>query len=471
MNTTLQATSPLLPPGPASRFFGIPLLRQMRLDYLGQVQRLHAAHGDAVYARIGPERTYDFFRPEWVREILVDKASSFIRWEHATDLFAEVHGQSVLVSEGNEWQRQRRMLQPGFGLKRMPGYAQLMVDAAQEALDTIALHKVQTLDFEALVTQLTMDVVLRTLFSSKVDASEARAVADAVQTIGRMGMEAMFWPFRLPDWLPHKWKIRQAKIKLDTLVRHHIEQRRQQLHAGQAPRNDLLGMLLSVRDEDGDKGALSDKEVRDQCMTLFLAGHETTASALTWWGYTMAAHPAEALRAQAEVDQVLGQRRPTYSDVQSLAYLGRTLKETMRLYPPTPALFSRRAIEPVQIGPWQLPKGALVRITPWVLHHDARWHPDPEHFDPERFSESRQATQVRGSYMPFGAGPRVCIGSLFATTEMVLIAAMVLQRFSLAPVQTAQQPRPVLNVTLRPANGMPLQLLRREASAGDSLLR
>ena len=465
MNTTLQAASPLSPPGPASRFFGIPLLRQMRLDYLGQVQRMHAAHGDAVYARIGPERTYDFFRPEWVREILVDKAPSFIRWEHATDIFAEVHGQSVLTSEGDAWQRQRRMLQPGFGLKRMPGYAQLMIDAAQEALDAIPPHKVQTLDFEPLMTRLTMDVVLRTLFSSAVHASEARAAADAVQIIGRMGMEAMFWPFRLPDWLPHKWKGRQAKYTLDKLVRHHIEQRRQELQAGQAPRNDLLGMLLSVRDDDGDKGALSDEEVRDQCMTIFLAGHETTAAALTWWGYAMAAHPAEALRAQQEVDQVLGQHTPEYSDVPALAYLGRSLKETLRLYPPTPSLFSRRAIEPVQIGPWQLPKGALVRITPWVMHHDARWHPDPERFDPERFSEARQAAQVRGSYMPFGAGPRVCIGSMFATTEMALIAAMVLQRFSLAPAQIAQQPRPVLNVTLRPADGMPLQLLRRELQA------
>jgi len=222
-------------------------------------------------------------------------------------------------------------------------------------------------------------------------------------------------------------------------------------------------MLMAVRDDSEDSGdgaGLNDEEVRDQCMTIFLAGHETTAAALTWWGHTMASHPDCAERAQREVDQVLGARPPAYADLPRLPYLAQTLKETMRLYPPAPSLISRRALRPVQIGPWQLPQGALVRVTPWVLQHDARWFPEPERFDPERFSDAGQAAQERGSYLPFGAGPRVCIGNLFATTEMTLIAAMLLQRFHLAP-GSAVPPEPVLNVTLRPAQGLLLQLQRR----------
>ena len=466
MHTALTDSSlaPAFPPGPSSHLWGLPLLREMQRDYLATAERLHAAHGDAVFARIGPERTYDFFHPERVREVLVDKASSFIRWERGTAVFAEVHGQSVLVTEGEVWQRQRRMLQPGFGPKRMAAYAHWMVAAAGEALDALPRLPEQTLDFEPLMTQLTMDVVLRTLYGHAVGPdgrAEALAAARAVQTISHDGMQAMFWPASLPDWMPHKWPVRQAKQQLDALVRRHISQRRQEAETGRPAQDDVLGMLLAARDEQGDQGTLSDTEVRDQCMTIFLAGHETTAAALTWWGHTMATHPDCAQRAQAEVDQVLGPRPPQYADIPALPYLAQTLKETMRLYPPAASLISRRAIEPVQIGPWPLPQGALVRITPWVLHRDARWFPDPERFDPERFSEAGQAAQVRGSYLPFGTGPRVCIGSLFAMSEMVLVAAMVLQRFALAPASTAPvQPR--LNVILRPAGGMPLRLRRRK---------
>jgi cytochrome P450 len=460
INTPLHAA---VPPGPAPRWLGFPLLGQMRRDYLGTARHMHSRYGDAVHARIGPEQTFEFFRPDWVREVLVEQARNFIRWERGTSVFARVHGQSVLVTEGDVWQRQRRMLQPGFGPKRMAGYAQHMVAAAAQSLDALPAQPTQTLDFEHMATQLTMDVVLRTLFSQRIDDShraEALAAEQAVRTISREGMEAFFWPASLPDWMPHKWTARRAKQMLDGLVRRHIRQRRQ---AGGTEQNDLLAMLMAVRDDSdagGDGGVLNDEEIRDQCMTIFLAGHETTAAALTWWGHTMARHPGCAQRAQAEVDQALGQRQPTYEDLPQLPYLAQTLKETMRLYPPAPALISRRALRPVQIGPWQLPQGALVRVTPWVLQHDARWFPEPERFDPERFSSAGQARQERGSYLPFGAGPRVCIGNLFATTEMTLVAAMVLQRFSLAP-GSAVEPAPVLNVTLRPAGGMPLQLARR----------
>ncbi|MDR7377503.1 cytochrome P450 [Rhodoferax ferrireducens] len=451
----------LLPPGPRQHGFGLPLLRQMRRDYLGLARQMHTTYGDAVYTRIGHERTYEFFHPELVREVLLDPSRSFIRWERGTQVFAEVHGQSVLVTEGDTWQRQRRMLQPGFGPKRMAGYAQHMAAAAAQALDALPPQAQQTVDYGHLMTQLTMDVVLRTLFSQQIQAAgrqESLAAEQAVQVLSRLGMEEFFWPASLPYWLPHKWPARRAKRTLDTLVRRHIQQRRAEPPG--VEKTDLLGMLIAVRDEAGDQGALSEQEIHDQCMTIFLAGHETTASALTWWGHCMASQPACAQRAQEEVDRVLGQRPPRYEDLPALPYLAQTLKESLRLYPPAASLISRRATRPVQVGPWQLPRGALVRITPWVLQHDARWFPEPERFDPERFSDAGQAAQVRGSYLPFGAGPRVCIGNLFAMTEMQLVAAMLLQRFQLTPV-AGPPPQPVLNVTLRPAQGLRLQLQRR----------
>jgi cytochrome P450 len=450
------------PPGPTRPWWGLPFLSEMKRDMLGFLQQAHTEYGDAVYTRIAWECNYDFFHPELAREVLVDKASSFIRWERATAIFAQVHGQSVLVTEGDVWQRQRRILQPGFGPKRMAGYARLMVEASTKALDTLPKEAVQTVDFEHQMTILTMEVIMQTLFSSDAKA-DALTAEKAVRTIARVGIEEMFVPFSLPDWLPQKAEFRWAKRTLDALVWRHIHERRAQLQAGAPAKDDLLGMLMALRDDEANTTGLSDTEIRDQCMTIFLAGHETTATALTWWGWTMASNPDCAVLATEEVDRVLAGRPPVYEDVAALAYLGQTLRETMRLHPSVPLLFTRRATEDVQIGPWRVPKGAMVRVTPQVMHHDARWFEDPLAFKPERFTPEAVARQVRGSYMPFGTGPRVCIGNIFALTEMTLIAAMILQRFRLESTQAAA-PKVVFAVTLRPANGLLLRLVRRDAA-------
>lgn len=444
-----------LPPGPDCPWFGLPLLRAMRRDYLGFAQALHRRHGDAVTLRIGPEHTVDLFHPDLIRELLVDHAGEVIRWERATEVFEQAHGRSVLVTEGATWQRQRRMLQPGFGPKRMAGYAALMATAAAGSLARWAPDARGTLDLDHALTELTMDVILRTLFGSGVreDALDAER---AVKVIGEAGMREMFWPVTLPDWLPLPGKAakRWALRTLDALVRSHIAARQDT----PATSDDLLGMLLAVRDDEGNGRGLDPQEVRDQCMTIFLAGHETTAAALIWWAWRMACHPDSQDRAAEEVARVLGGRSPTHDDLPRLAWLGQTLKEAMRLHPPAPVLFSRRLQEPVAVGPWVLPRGALVRLTPWVVHRDPRWYDDPERFDPGRFAPQAQARVPRGAYLPFGTGPRVCIGSLFAITEMTLLAAMVLQRFRLRLPDPAPPVRAELNVTLRPAAGMPLVL-------------
>jgi len=445
------------PPGPRDFFFGFGLLYRLLKDYLGVVQDNHRRHGDVVYMRFGHLQDYSVNHPDLIREVLVEKGKSFIRWERGIEVFAQAHGQSVLTTEGGTWQRQRRMLQPGFGPKRFEGYARQMVAAAAPALDALPVSASQPLDFEGAMTLLTMDVILRTMFSLGT-VPEASAAAEAVKVISHAGMREMYLPFDPPAWmLPWRREKERSLKLLDELVRRFVRERR----AAPGEQQDLLGMLLSVRDDEGDRQGLSDEEVRDQCMTIFLAGHETTATALTWWGWAMAAHPQIAERAAREVDEVLGGREPTYADVGQLAYLGQTLKETMRLRPPAAALLSRQAIEDVTIGGWRVPRGAMVRITPYAVHHDPRWFPEPERFDPDRFAPERAEQMPRGAYLPFGAGPRVCIGSMFATIEMTLIAALLLQRFRFALPPQAPAPMPRLNVTLRPAEGLRLLLRRR----------
>ncbi len=444
------------PPGPKSRIFGFDLLSQSKADYLGHVGELKQRFGDVVMSQVVHEKVFDIHHPDLIRELLVDNADALIRWERGIEVFANIHGRSVLVNEGEKWKRQRRMLQPGFSAKRMGGYCTLMAKAMQDALNALEQSEVVNLDINHWTHQLTMDVIFQTLFSCTDRARRDPAIR-AVATLSSVGMQEMFLPMSAPDWMPHKSKKRCAKKMLAGLIRSHILARRAQSPTQSAEANDVLAMLLSVRDEQGDSKGLSDEEIRDQCMTIFLAGHETTALALSWWAGLMAQHPEVAQLAQAEVDSVLTGQPIQYADVANMRYLNWTLKEALRLYPPASALMSRRALRDVTLGDWLIPKGAMVRVTPWVVHRDARWFVEPNRFMPERFNEDTPLPN-RNSFIPFGTGPRVCIGSHFAMTEMALIAANMLQHFTFTSVQL---PKPRLDVLLSPEGGMPLKLIRR----------
>ena len=267
-------------------------------------------------------------------------------------------------------------------------------------------------------------------------------------------------PSPLPDALPLPGKRdkRWALRTLRALVDGHIA-RRLALPADSAPQDDLLAMLLAVRDEETGQG-LSRDELRDQCTVMFQAGHETTATALLWWCVLMAAHPQAQQHAGEEVDRVLAGRPPQPQDLAALDLLAAGLKEAMRLYPPIGALMSRRVIAPLQLGPWTVPKGAMLRISPWVIHRDARWYPEPEAFRPERFSAAA-TPPPRGAWLPFGTGPRVCIGQHFAMLEMTLVAAMLLQRYELSCVPGEPQVQADFNVTVRPRAPVRLRWRRR----------
>jgi len=448
------------PPGPQRRWWGLPLLRDMKADYLGFTGGLQQAYGDISYMHVGNEHAYDLFTPELAREALVDNADALIRWQRGIEIFEQVFGQSVLVTEGATWQRQRRMLQPAFSPKRVAGYAALMRDAALDALDqAVPAGQAQGLvAMDALWTKVAMDVIMRTLFTSRA-SRDARDAAEATQVLSEAAIREMFWPMTLPDWLPlpGKAKKRRALKALRGLVGRHIAARRAE--AADMPRDDLLAHLLALRDESTG-AALSPDEVFDQCMVSFQAGHETSATALLWWSRLMAEHPTIAQRAREEVDALLGTREPGAEDLPALPWLTATLKEAMRLYPPIAAVMTRRTTREITLGGWTIPSGAMLRITPWVLQRDARAFDEPTQFRPERFLPDAPPPP-RGAWMPFGSGPRVCIGQHFAMLEMTLVAALLLQRYTLALPPGVGPVEPVMNVTLRPRNGVQLVLQRR----------
>ena len=458
------------PPGPPYRWWGLPLLRAMQRDYLGFTAGLQRDHGDIVGMRLLHIHSIDLFTPEAVREVLVDQAAHLVRWERGVEVFEQVFGQSVLTTEGALWQRQRRMLQPAFTPRRVAGHARLMVEAIRpalaQALPAGPPGSTADVDMDALFSTLAMDVILRVLFSRSA-AADAREATQAVQVLSQLALREMFRPFTVPDWLPLPGKAakRQALRRLRGLIGRHIDERRAALAAGDAdvPRDDLLALLLELRDTEGPQASgepLSAQEVFDQCMVSFQAGFETSATALLWWSRLLADHPAAAERAQAEVDAVLAGRDPGPDDMAALPWLLATLKEAMRLYPPIAAVLTRRATADLKVQGYTVRRGTMLRITPWVLQRDARSFPEPEAFRPERFLPDA-APPPRGAWMPFGTGPRVCIGQHFAMQEMVLIAAMLLQRCSLGLPPGAPPAEPELNVTLRPRGGVRLRLVKR----------
>jgi cytochrome P450 len=435
----------------------------MQRDYLDFVVNLHSQYPDMAQFRVFNERISHVFHPDWVREVMVEQSDALIRWERGTEVFNVVMGQSVLVTEGALWQRQRRMLQPGFTPKRVAGYAALMVSATRAALDALAQRPAkQSVNMDVLMTDMTLDVILRALFGSH-QVTDARPIAEAIQVMSHSALAEMLQSFSWPLWmpLPSVRKVRNARRVLNQVIQQHIQAQQSALRDDG---EDLLTMLRLARDPEHPDQGLSAQELHDQTMVMFQAGHETSASALIWWSGLIAKHPDVGQRIHAEVDAVLQGYAPTPATLQQLPWLQASLKEAMRLYPPAAVLMARRACTDVTVGPWTLPKGDLIAFTPYVIQRDARWFDTPNAFKPERFLPG--APEIpRGAWIPFGTGPRVCIGQHFAMLEMGLIAAMLMQRFSLHWPEAAAWPEGDYAITLRPATPMRLQLKSRDGAA------
>ena len=366
-------------------------------------------------------------------------------------------GEGLLTSEGDFHLRQRRLVQPAFHRQRIAAYAREMVNRAWITGDRWRDNQTVEMDHEMMA--LTLAIVARTLFDADVDA-EADEIGGALTEVLRL-FQTVFIPGmqlfdRLP--LPHTRRFARARGRLDATIYRLIAERRAE-RAGGTERGDLLSMMLTAQDAEGDGGSMTDEQLRDEAMTLFLAGHETTSNALTWTWYLLSQHPAVEARLHDEIDHVLGDRRATVDDLASLPYTRMVLSESMRLYPPAYAI-GRRALEDYEVGGLVVPRGSLVVVSPLVTHRDARWFPEPERFDPERWTPDAQATRPKFSYFPFGGGTRMCIGDQFAWTEGTLLLATLAQRWR-AELAVGQRVAMRPMITLRPKYGMRMIVRRR----------
>ncbi|GAB2839246.1 cytochrome P450 [Pseudoduganella ginsengisoli] len=439
------------PPGPQPGITGWGLLRQMSRDLLGAMRRWQASYGGLVHLRIWPEHQIVVTDPALARELLVQHHQALIRWERGIEVFSQLHGHSVLIAEGEPWRVKRLALQPNFAPKPSAALVPAIAARAERALSAWLPG---AWPVEQALTTLTMEVIAGMAFSGDITA-EAPAAAQALHDVSVAANREFFWPFNLPRWLPSQRAKHRAMAYIDALIARHIHAR------VQAPRDswpdDLLSRLLALHADDAAAWPLS--AVRDECMTTFLAGHETAAATMTWWMWCMAANPQAQQQARDEVRRHLQGRAPVAADIAALPYVAATLQETMRLYPAAPVLISRRSTAPITLGGWQIPARTIFTVPVQLMQHDARWFPEPQLFRPERFLDDAQHAP-RGAYMPFGTGPRICLGQHLVMAEMTVIAAMVLQRFALAPVEGVAPPVPVMNVTLRPQQPLALQLTK-----------
>ncbi|WP_211107262.1 cytochrome P450 [Azospirillum thermophilum] len=448
------------PPGPRSGLTGWGLLKRMSRDLPGTLAAWKREFGDVVHLRIWPEHQVVVTDPALVRELLVGHHDALIRWERGMRVFTGLQGRSVFTAEGESWRVRRHALQPAF----QPGAVQAFVPAmaaAAAAAQALAGWPAggASVAVESAFTAVTMEVILRMVFSGTA-GDDARLAADAVPTLLRAANAELYWPASWPDRMPWKRTKRRSLAMLRGMVDRHVGARLR-LAAEDWP-DDLLTRLLRLHRDDAASWPL--RTVGDECMTIILAGHETAAATLAWWAWCMAANPAAQADAREEVRRVLGGRPPAADDLPALRLVTQTLKETMRLYPAAPVLNSRRITRPITLGPWHLPARTMVLVPVQAIQHDPRWFPEPLAFRPERFAPGAPAVP-RGAYLPFGAGPRICLGQHLAMAEMTVIAAMVLQRVVLSVPAGMAPPRPVMALSLRPDR--PLHLALSPVPTGD----
>jgi cytochrome P450 len=423
-------------------------------DPLGFLTRTARDKGDVVRIRFGTVEYYLLFHPTDIEYVLRANHRNFIK-DRGTRMLSAVLGQGLVTSSGEVWRRDRQLIQPAFQREQIEKYAVVMVAYTQRLLDD--WRPGQTRDVHAELMRLTLEIVAQTLFSASV-SGQAEEVGRAMDTVMHYwaGPAAVFsWWQRLPT--PGNFRFRRAMKRLNEILLGAIAQRR----SGDSGPEDLLSRLLHARDEEG--GGLSDQQLRDELVTLFLAGHETTAVALTFCFYLLAGHPEVEARLAAELDEVLAGATPTVGHLPRLPYTEWVVKEAMRLYPPVPSI-GREALADCEIGGYPVPKGTQVSPVQWVTHRDARWFDDPLAFRPERWDNDLARRLPRCAYFPFGDGPRVCIGSQFALMEAVLILATVATRFRLA-LAAGQTLALLPSITLRPRAGVRMVVHERRPAA------
>lgn len=452
---------PLAPPLPGAGPLGH--LPELRDDPTRLLSRAFNELGDTARLRLANMMFTTVFHPRDVQRVLVDNVANYTKHSHGYEKLRLLIGNGLVTSTGDFWLRQRRIAQPAFHKKRIEGFADTMVRAGLDLNERLAplARNGAPLDMHAEMMRVTLRIAGETLLSH-----DPSAEADEIGKALTLGLEYLdetihsVVPFyeRLP--LPRNLRARRALARVDDIVRGIIEERR----AG-PPKSDLLSMLMDARDEETGEG-MSDAQLRDEVMTMFLAGHETTANALTWTLALLSLYPDVQRRLEREVDEVLEGRPPTLADLPRLVFTGQVLKESMRLYPPV-WMMGRRVEEDDELGGYFLPKGSFVFVSQYVTHrHPAFWdNPegfDPDRFAPERLAEEKERGRPRYAYFPFSGGPRQCIGNHMAEMEAQLLLATLVSRVR-AKLVPGHRLELDPGVTLRPKGGMPMTLELRSS--------
>ena len=432
-------------------------------DPLVHLRALAERHGPLVRFSFLGRRFLLIADPDLVREVLVEKADLFQKAQRDVHILGRFLGNGLLTNAGDAHRRQRKLSQPAFHARRIQAYADVMVEYTAAMIGGWSTGEQRDLAEE--MRQLTLYIVAKTLFDADRQqmAGLVASIGVAMRDLQAISDAEFDELVSLPDWLPtpRNRRRQRAAATLAATVRQVVDLRRAQAIDGQPPdKGDLLSMLMLARDDEGQ--AMDERQLYDELVTIFLAGHETTSNALSWTWYLLMQHPAIEDRLHAEVDSVLGGRLPELADLPRLPYSLRVLKESMRLYPPAWMLNTRESCQPAELSGYTIPAGTQIFVSPYVMHRQAQFFPAPDEFQPDRWTDAFEAALPRYAYIPFGGGPRVCIGNSFAMMEaqLILVTMAACYRFDLLPdprVSTA----PLL--TLGPKEGVPVRVVDRRA--------
>lgn len=443
------------PPGPHEglKRWSFGPLNENPLDYFSRLAR---EYGDIAGIRVVNFRTIFVNHPDTIEEVLVANARKYIKGR-VLRANRHVFGEGLLTSEGDFWLRQRRLAQPAFHRARIVSYASTMVEYAQRLLED--WRDGEERDVHQQMMRLTLQIVAKTLFDADV-AREAQDVGKSLELLLELGANFRRTLF-VPHWVPTptNLRIKREIALIEKILYRIISERRASGH----DTGDLLSMLLHAQDEDGSR--MTDRQLRDETITLFLAGHETTASTLSWAWWLLAQNPSVEARLHAELDDVLGGRATSLDDLPKLPYTGNVITEALRLYPPAWGL-ARVAIEDHEIAGYPVKKGMGIAMAQWVVHRDTRWYKAPEEFRPERWEGDLLKSLPRFAYFPFGGGPRQCIGNAFAVMEATLVLAAIAQKFRLRLVPD-HPVVPLASITLRPRYGVRVILQSRQSKSAE----
>ena len=451
-NKEHRLNSPVLPPGPR----GLPYLGSLISyfsDPLGFLTRIAKEYGEIVYFTLGSRRIYLLNNPEYIKDVLVTNNRNFTK-SRALNRAKLVLGEGLLTSEGDVHLRQRRIIQPVFHYKRIKTYGDVMAQYGSRAGER--WRSGDTVDIHREMNRLTLSVVSKTLFDADVE-SESDEIVGALTDIVNLFPRFLFPFSELLDYipLPGNKKGTEAVMQLDNIIYRLIEERR----SNPGSKDDLLTMLLDATDEEGDGKGMSDTQVRDEAITLFLAGQETMANSLTWTWYLLSQNPIAEAKLHDEIDTVLGSKMPSVEDLGRLPYTHSVFKEALRIYPAAWTI-ARRAVADYEVGGYTIPAGADIYVSQFVMHRDSRFFPEPLEYKPDRWETEEDGALPKFTYFPFGGGPRRCIGEPFAWMEGVLLLASIASHWKM---RLAPGHRVVLDplITIRPKYGMKMTVERR----------